>query len=123
MPITHQLGRRIFKPEQAELGAHARDTQEIFDKIAVVDRRTLEQLYAEPMVIGGLREEPFEIRLARITNLFAPETAVTACTGFVHWLWKPQIGGAQLLNITGLTVATHGQTRFKFSFRIEYRTA
>ena len=121
MTITHQLGRRIFPPSQPELGAHARDSQEIFNKIPVQIHRVVEALYSEPMVIGALKEEPYEIKLSRLVNLFAPETAVTACTGFVHWIWKPQLGGAQIQNITGLSVATHGQTRFRFSYRITYR--
>ena len=121
MPKNHQIAKRIFPAEQDLLGKHARDVQTILDGIPVEEQREVEALYAEPMTMGALKEEPFSIKLERIVNLFAPETPVTACTGFVHWIWKPQVGGAQIQSITGMSVATHGQTKFRFSFRISYR--
>jgi hypothetical protein len=120
MPITHQIGRRIFKPEQAELGAHARDVQEIFNKVPVVEQRVIEALYDEPMTLQTA-EEPFCVELVRIANMFAIEQPVSACFGMVHFVWRPNLGGCQITNIGGMSVATNGTTKYRFYYRITYR--
>jgi hypothetical protein len=120
MALTHQIGRRIFKPEQAELGAHARDVQEIFNKMPVIEHRVIEDFYAEPMVLRA-NEEPFSIELVRIANMYALETPVSACFGMVHYVWKPTNGGAQITKIGGMDVATNGATKYRFYYRITYR--
>lgn len=122
MAIKHQIGRRIFKVEQAELGNHARDVQEIFNKMPVAEHRVIEDFYGEPMVLQA-PEEPFCIELVRIANVGALDTPVTACNGMVHYLWRPDIGGAQIKNIGGMSVATNGTTKYRFYYRITYRMA
>lgn len=120
MRRNQQIGRRIFKPEQADLGMHARDVQEIFDGIPIVELRTVEALYAEPMTLVAA-EEPFSIELVRIANVFALEQPVSACFGMVHYVWRPQLGGAQITRIGGMSVGTNGTTKYRFYYRITYR--
>ena len=120
MRPVHQIGRRIFKPEQEDLGNHARDVQDIFDKIPVVDHRIVEDFYKEPMTLSAA-EEPYCIELVRIANMFAPEQPVSASYGFVHFVWRPQLGGAQITKIGGMSVATNGTTKYRFYYRITYR--
>lgn len=120
MTLTHQIPKRIFKPEEAELGNHARSMQDILNKVPVVEHRVVETTYGEPMTLQA-KEEPFSIELVRIQNLRAPETPVTACYGFVHYVWRPQRGGAQITNIGGFTVAANAGIPYRFSYRITYR--
>jgi len=120
MTLTHQLRKRLFKPEQADLGDHARDVQDIINKVPVVEHRVVETTYTEPMTLAA-KEEPFCIELVRIANLRAIEQPVTACTGMVHYVWRPQLGGAQITNIGGLGVASNAGTPYRFSYRITYR--
>lgn len=120
MTLSHQLRKRLFKPEQDELGDHARDVQDIMNKVPVVEHRVIETTYGEPMTLQA-KEEPFCIELVRIQNLRAPETPVLACYGFVHYVWRPQLGGAQITNIGGLSVASNAGTPYRFSYRITYR--
>lgn len=120
MTLTHTVGRRIFQESQAELGQHARDVQEIFNKIPVVEHRVVESVYAEPMTLKA-SEEPFSIELVRIANVFALEQPVIACNGMVHFVWRPQNGGAQITKIGGMDVATNGTTKYRFYYRITYR--
>lgn len=98
-----------------------RDVQELLNRIEVIEQRTIEQLYAEPIVLGNMPEEPFAIHLARISNLTTPTSPVTQCSGLTHWTWLPALGGAQIANISGMTVASDGATRFRFYFRIIYK--
>lgn len=120
--LTHQLPRRIFKADEGPLGDHARATQDIFDKIPVMEHRAVEDYYAEPMVLKA-SQEPFCVELVRIANVFALEQPVSACFGMLHFLWKPQQGGAVITKIGGLTPATDGATKFRFYYRITYRMA
>lgn len=121
MTVNHMLPDRIGDPEHAPTWKLTRDAQTLFQKIPVVEHRSIEAFYKEPMTMGALQEEPFCIELVRIQNLFAPETPVTACTGFLNFVWKPQNGGAQIQNIGGLSVASNGKTKFRFFYRITYR--
>lgn len=122
MRRQQQIGRRIFKPELQELGQHARDVQEIFDGIPIVELRTIEALYAEPMTLTAA-EEPFCIELVRIASTLALEQPVSACFGMVHYVWRPQLGGAQIMKIGGMSVGTNGTTKYRFFYRITYRMA
>lgn len=115
-----RLRQRYFDEKQAALGLLARDTQELFNRLPVTEQKTVEALYAEPMVIGGLREEPFCIECVRVVNLFAPPTPV-ACGGMLHFYWLPQLSGAQITSIDGMSPVTDGATRFRFYFRITYK--
>lgn len=120
MTVVHQIGRRIYPKGQEELAQHARDVQEIFNKVPVVEHRVVETTYTEPMTLSA-SEEPFCIELVRIANLRAPEIPVSACYGFVHYVWRPQLGGAQITKIGGMDVATNAGTPYRFSYRITYR--
>lgn len=120
MRRNQQIGRRIFKPENAELATHARDVQELFNGVPIVELRTIESLYAEPMTLTAA-EEPFCIELVRIANTLALEQPVSACFGMVHYVWRPQLGGAQITRIGGMSVGTNGTTKYRFYYRITYR--
>lgn len=120
MTLSHQIPKRIFKPDDVELGNHARAVQEIFNKVPVVEHRVVEATYGEPMTLKA-SEEPFCIELVRIAALRSPEIPVSACYGFVHYVWRPQLGGAQITKIGGMDVATNGGVPYRFSYRITYR--
>jgi hypothetical protein len=118
--VKHQVPKRIFKPEQDELANHARGVQEIFDRVPVVEHRTIEDFYAEPMTLQ-VPEEPFSIELVRIANTYALEQPVSACFGMLHFVWRPRLGGAQITKIGGLTPAVDGLIKYRFYYRITYR--
>ena len=122
MPRKHQLPRRLYEAKDRELGEHARAVQEVFDQQAVTEHRVVEQLYAEPMTLA-LDTEPFSIECVRIVNLFQQDLPVIACSGMVHYTWKPRNGGAVIANISGLSVAANGGIKYRFYYRITYRTA
>jgi hypothetical protein len=46
---------------------------------------------------------------------------VTACLGFVNFVWKPQNGGAVIQNIGGMNPTDNGATKYRFFYRITYR--
>jgi hypothetical protein len=120
MPITHQVSQRIFSKEQAELGKHARDVQDIFNKIPVVVHKVVEQPYDEPMTIGNLTEEPFSIELVRVSNLSQATQIVSTATSLVHFTWQPNKGGLVINKIGGMSVGTSLPT-LRFYFRITYK--
>jgi hypothetical protein len=120
MTVVHQVGRRIYPKGQEELAQHARDVQEIFNKIPVVEHRMIESYYAEPMTLL-VSEEPFCIELVRIANVFALEQPVSAAYGMLHYVFRPNLGGAQITKIGGLDVPTNGTTKYRFYYRITYR--
>lgn len=121
MTINHILPDRIGETQHAPTFKLTRDAQSIFQRIPVTEHRTVDEFYKEPLVMGGLKEEPFCIECVRIANLLNAQTNVPACTGFVNFIWKPNNGGAFIQNIGGLTVATNGSTKYRFYFRITYR--
>lgn len=112
-----QLRKQIFdKPDLAE---HARDTQRALSSIPRFLSKTLEAFYTEPMAIGSpiADIEPDSIELVRITSLVTPEKPVL-CGDMVHYVWKPQNGGALVTSIDGLTPST--SIKYRFRFRFEY---
>lgn len=121
MTVTHQLTKRIGDAKDAPVWQQARDVQTILNRIPVQEHRIVEEFYKEPSVLGGLQEEPFGIELVRIVNMFAPETPVTACTGFINFVWKPQQGGAVIPSLGGFSIASNGTTKYRFYYRITYR--
>jgi hypothetical protein len=121
MTVNHILPDRIGDQSQAPAFKLARDAQSILSRIPVTEHRTVEEFYHEPIVMGGMREEPFCIECVRIVNLLNAQTNVTECTGFVNFTWLPNNGGAFIQNIGGLTVAANGGTKYRFYFRITYR--
>jgi hypothetical protein len=120
--IKFKLPKLIFGKDHDELANHARNVQELFNKVPVIEHRTIEALYDEPMTLQAA-EEPFSIELVRIANVFALEQPVTACNAMVHYVWRPNLGGAQITNIGGMSVATNGTTKYRFYYRITYRMA
>lgn len=121
MSVNHILPKRIGEQQHAPTYQLARDSQLVLQKIPVTEHRIIEELYKEPIAMGGLKEEPFSIECVRIVNLLNAQTNVPACTGFVNFIWKPNNGGAVIQNIGGLTVAANGGTKYRFYFRITYR--
>lgn len=112
--IRHQLTKDVG------LGEQFRDAQKSLDRFPVEILRTVEMQYAEPMVLGGFSQPPRGIRVDRIIDMAAQETPVTACSGLVHYVWKPQQGGAVITNISGMTTAAHGGKTYRFEFRITF---
>jgi len=108
-----QLRKQLF--DAKDLGEHARDAQHAFDSQSRSVTKTIEAFYTEPMVLGVGSEEPENIELARIINLNAQETPVS-CGSMVHYNWKPELGGAQITSIDGLTPSV--TTKYRFKFRV-----
>ena len=121
MSLTHQIARRIFRKEQADLGKHARDVQSVFDKIPVQEHRVIEQPYTEPMTVGDLAEEPYCIELVRVADTSNANTTVTASSSLVHFTWLPSKGGAVIDKISGMTPASSPRPKLRFYFRITYK--
>lgn len=116
MSTNTQLRKQIF--DKQDLGDQARDSQRAFDTIPRFISRTLDAYYAEPMALGSpsANIEPLSIRLDRIISLVTPETPVL-CGSMVHYVWKPQNGGAIVTSIDGLTPSTAIKYRFVFEFK------
>lgn len=121
MTRSYVIPKRVFKADQADLAGHARSMQETLNRIPVVENRMIEATYAEPMVLAA-PEEPFDVRCVRIADLQSLSTPVTECNGMVHYTWLPQRGGCVIHNIGGMTVAANGGKRYRFYYRITYRT-
>jgi hypothetical protein len=121
MTVLHVLPNRIGDEAHAPTWQLTRDAQTLFQKIPVIEQRIVEEFYKEPSAMGGLQEEPFSIELVRIVNLLNAQTLVTACTGFVNFVWLPNNGGASIQNVGGLSVAANGATKYRFYYRITYR--
>lgn len=120
MAKRFSVPRRIYDAKNEDLAEHARGVQEVFDRIRVVEDRVVEQLYAEPMTLA-LEAEPLYIECPRIVNLFQQDLPVIACSGMVHFTWKPRNGGAVITNISGMSVAANGGIKYRFYFRITNR--
>ena len=108
----------LFGKDQSELGQLARDAQDIFRRIPVIEHRMFDSNYVEPMVIGQLAEEPFCIELVRLVNLSSPAVTPTAMSTLIYFTWLPSQGGAIINSIDGLTP---GLTKYRFFFRVTYR--
>jgi len=110
-----QLRKQLF--DQRDLGDHARDTQGSLDQIPRMMTKRFDEFYKEPMVLASPIEglEPESIELTRVVNLSAAETPVL-CGSMIHYAWKPQLGGAVVTSIDGLTPSTTVKYRFTFRF-------
>lgn len=93
------------------------DIQQALDRTPLVVLRTQESFYSEPLVVGAMTREPAGVELLRIQNLSAPETAVI-CSSNCSYVWKPQLGGLQILSINGLTPSIH--IKYRFTFRLTF---
>lgn len=108
--------RRQVWPTRGEK-EQAGDIQQGFDRAPLVNFKTLEAYYKEPFVIGQITREPACIEAVRIVSLVAPEQAVIhslACS----FVWKPQLGGCQVLSINGLTPST--TIKYRMTFRLTF---
>lgn len=108
--------RRQVWPTRGEK-EQAGDIQQGFDRAPLVLLRTVEEYYKEPFVIGQLTREPAMVEAGRIVSLVAPEQAVIhslACS----YVWKPQLGGIQILSVNGLTPST--SIKYRFTFRLTF---
>ncbi len=95
----------------------AGDIQQALDRAPLVVLRIVETFYSEPLVIGQLKREPAGVELLRIISLVTPEQAVI-CSSNCSFVWKPQLGGLQVLSINGLTPST--STKYRMTFRLTF---
>lgn len=116
----YRFKQRYFGPDQSDLGALARDSQEIIAKIPVTELRMVETLYSEPMTLGQLVDEPFSIECVRVINMFAPQVPVK-CGGMAHFVWKPENNGAVITSIDGMSPTLDAAIRFRFYYRITFK--
>lgn len=108
-----QLRKQLFS--NREQGEHARDVQRALDSQSYSFDKKLEAFYTEPMILACGNEEPADIELVRIINLNAQETPVL-CGRAVHFVWKPQLGGASITSIDGLSPSQ--TVKYRMTFRI-----
>lgn len=95
----------------------AGDIQQGFSRTPLTVLRTVEEYYREPLVIGQLEREPAGVELLRIISLVAPEQAVI-CSSMCSYVWKPQLGGIQILSINGLAPST--SIKYRMTFRLTF---
>jgi hypothetical protein len=118
MPVNPQQLPFNVTSGDAMTGANARATQQIFMSTPRFSLLELEDQYMEPMILNVGAEQPVGIELLRITNQLAPEVPVL-CGSMVHWTYRPDLGGAQIMSIDGLSPLSG--VRYLFVFRITYR--
>lgn len=99
-------------------GANSRAVQQVLMSQPRFATTSFEGFYTEPLVLNVGAEQPESIELTRITNKLAPDSPVT-CGSMVHWSFRPDLGGAQILSIDGLSPLS-GIT-YRFTFRITYK--
>lgn len=116
MPLPNTQLRKVLFADRNE-GESARDTQQSLDTVARRITKRFDTFYTEPLTIGSplVNQQPEAIVLVRILNLNAPEQPVL-CGSMVHWVWKPQNGGAVVTSIDGLSPSTSIKYRFYFEF-------
>lgn len=105
--------------QDQSLGELARDCQRVFDLINPSIYKPFRSFYKEPMVLG-IPTPPLCIELVRITPVIQAEQPVR-CGGMVHYVYKPQQGGAVITSIDGLTTVGT-PTQYDFVFRITFST-
>ena len=108
--------RQQLLQDQA-LGDIARDVQKVFDLLNPVTYKKFREYYTEPMVLGVFSEAPLSIELVRIATVTQPELPVR-CGGLVHFVYKPQRGGAIITNIDGLSPVV--RTQYDFVFKVTF---
>jgi hypothetical protein len=101
------------------VGKLAQDTQKIFNLINPVSYKEFQREYTEPMALGVFSEPPLCIELVRVTSVAQTEQPVRS-GGMVHYVYKPQKGGAIITSIDGFTPTTP-RTFYNFVFRITFR--
>lgn len=105
--------------EDQTLGEIARDVQKVFDLLNPVTYKAFREYYTEPMVLGVFSEPPLSIELVRIADVIRPELPVK-CGSLVHYVYKPQKGGAIITNIDGLSPVV--RTQYDFVFKVTFET-
>lgn len=104
--------------DDQQLGDIARDVQKVFNLIPPTFYKKFRSFYSEPMVLGIFLEPPLSIELVRITTVVQSELPVR-CGGMVHYVYKPQQGGAIVTSIDGLSTAGT-RLQYDFVFRITF---
>jgi hypothetical protein len=113
-----QLRKQLWgKRDQTE---QAGDIQGAFNAAPRIVTKTFIAAYTEPMVIGGITEQPENIILTRVVTTYRSEIPVL-CGSMCHFAWKPELGGAQITSIDGLTPAP-GVT-YEFTFWLTFPAA
>lgn len=110
-----QLPRQIVS--DPALGDNSRAAQNIFSSMPRFAATVFELPYLEPMILA-VDEEPLGIELLRIIDLRAPEAPVL-CGSMVHFVYRPELGGAQIWSIDGLS--PDPASTYRFTFRITYK--
>ena len=114
-----RLRRQLF--EDVSMGEHARDTQRALDSIPLTVVRTFEATFGPTVAVGGATRPPDAVEAIRVVDLASQETP-TGAGGTCDFVWRSQQGGAVVTGIPGLTVATHGGRRYRFTFRLTFAT-
>jgi hypothetical protein len=109
--LPHQLNKDPIN------GANQRATQNALMSQPRFVTMTLDSVYSEPMPLNVGAEQPESIELTRILNLSSQELPVL-CGQMCHWVYRPDLGGAQLTSIDGLTPSA---LICRFTFRITYK--
>lgn len=112
---SYQLERKLL--EDQAMGVLARDVQKVFNLLNPYVYKRFREYYTEPMTLGIFSAPPLCIELVRITAVVQAEQPVK-CGGLVHYVYKPQKGGAIITNIDGLSPVV--RTQYDFVFKVTF---
>lgn len=116
MPINPQQLPNAFNTDEIN-GANQRAVQLVLMSTPRFAFQLIESAYVEPMVINVGLEEPLSIELVRIVNKLTTDPVL--CGSMVHWMFLPQLGGAIVSSIDGLT--SDPLSSYRMTFRITYK--
>jgi hypothetical protein len=111
--IRNQLAKNVT------LGEQFRDAQKGLDVIPITAMRKTEMAYSEPMVLGNLSRQPDAIEVIRVIDLQNQERSIPA-GGLCHFVWLPDKGGANIGSVDGMSVASNGGRKYRFTIRLTY---
>lgn len=111
--------RTQFAGNTTTLGERFRDAQGALDAIPIMVLRKREMVYDEPLVLGGMERQPESIEAMRIIDLSDQEQPVHG-GGLCHFVWRPNLGGAQITSVDGMSVAANGGKKYRFTFRLTF---
>jgi hypothetical protein len=117
MPVNNQqLPYQVTS--DAISGGNTRAIQNTFMSQAREVTLEVDAFYVEPFVLNVGNEQPLAIRLDRIVQSVAPETPVL-CGDLVHFSYRPDLGGAQITSIDGLSPST--DILYHFVFCVKFK--
>lgn len=108
-----QLRKQFWKDQ--DLGEHVRDVQRALNKVPNTQIKVVECALTTNLTIQ-CDAKPVAIEAIRI-QFKGNDTPVPSHGTAVDFVWRPDLGGALITGIQGLTAGT---TVYRFTFRLTY---